>query len=156
EARGPKAATSGLVASRQPSGSALARTRPARMTLFMIRSELPPDCHWKEPLRSAAAAEETEIVRRDQEPGLCLPIPDADTGAKPHGQRIGSWFSIYEPTHAWAKAEKPRCNRHALRRLNGRGQGQSSRGPGERGAAHGRRGQTGRKDGAGGLGHRLD
>src|SRR6185437_6543333 len=50
-------------------------------------SELPPDCHWKEPLRSAAAAEETEIVGRDQEPGLRASISDADTGTKPRSHR---------------------------------------------------------------------
>jgi len=87
-----------------------------------IRSELPPDRHWKEPLRSAAGAEEAEVVGRDQKPGLGAPISDTDTDTKPGSQRIGSRFPIREPAHAWAKAEEPRGNRDALRRLNGRGQ----------------------------------
>src|SRR6266566_846371 len=78
----------------------------------LVRSELPPDRHWQEPLRRAAGAEHPEVVSRDQKPGRRESISDTDTGTKPGSHRIGSRFPIREPAHTWAKAEKPRCNRY--------------------------------------------
>ncbi len=120
------------------------------------RSELPPDRHRKEPLRRAASAEHPEVVSRNQQAGLHASISDTDTRTQTGSQRIGSRTSTGEPTHAWAKAEEPRSAGYALRRLDRRGQDKSSCGPVECGATRGRRGWTGRKDGAGGLGHALD
>src|SRR6266403_4862426 len=104
----------------------------------LLRSELPPDRHWKEPLRSAAGTEEAEIVGRDQQPGLRASISDTDTRTQPRGQSIGSRFPIREPAHAWTKAEEPRCNRYALRRLDRRGQRESGRRPDEGGGTRSR------------------